>query len=387
MGFEKDIAGLNELFFFREFTFSKNTFRPKPNAEVEFADNVIWLDNLAILYQLKERNAPATTTSEKEKKWFEKNVLREATRQIRNTLKYLDECKQIQLQNGRGHTFDLATASLRTKEKVVIYFPHDLLPNDCRKMKHHQSTSAGLIHIFQAADYLGVCQTLITPCEIHDYLQYREKLINRWGDKLLDMPELVLVGHYLDGDPEQVPDLSHANYLHRLEENRKDWDLSDIIGKFADRIYESNTPTDYYSIISEIAKLNRNELIAFKERWSLSIKKARDNQFTRPCRIVIPRTGCGFVFVPITKDLVPHQIQSLKNFTDAHKYDQKLSKCVGISVAYGDDNYFSIYWCYADFPWQYDSAMDERLKVNNPFRDVKTSESPRYTFKSTSNLA
>lgn len=49
MGFEEDIAGLNEFFFFREFTISKNTFRPKPHTEVEFADNVIWLDDLAIL--------------------------------------------------------------------------------------------------------------------------------------------------------------------------------------------------------------------------------------------------------------------------------------------------------------------------------------------------
>lgn len=266
MGFEEDIAGLNEFFFFREFTFSKNTFRPEPRAEVEFADNVIWLDDLAILYQLKERNAPTTTTPEKEKKWFDNDVLGKAIRQIRNTLKYLDQCKQIQLQNGRGHTFDLATASLRTKEKVVIYFPHDLLPNDCLRVKHYESTSAGRIHIFQAADYLGVCKTLVTPYEIHDYLQYREKLINRWGDYVLDMPELVLVGHYLNGDPEQVPDLSHAKYLHRLEENRKDWDLSDVIGKFADRIFESNTPTEYYCIISEIAKLNRNDLLAFKER-------------------------------------------------------------------------------------------------------------------------
>ena len=74
MGFEEDIAGLNEFFFFREFTFSKNTFRPKPHAEVEFADNVIWLDDLAILYQLKERNAPTTTTPEKEKKWLDHHM-------------------------------------------------------------------------------------------------------------------------------------------------------------------------------------------------------------------------------------------------------------------------------------------------------------------------
>jgi hypothetical protein len=54
MSFEVDISQFNEHFFFREFTFSKNTFRPSPAKEVELADNIVWLDDLVVVFQLKE---------------------------------------------------------------------------------------------------------------------------------------------------------------------------------------------------------------------------------------------------------------------------------------------------------------------------------------------
>ena len=42
--------------FYREFTFDKNDFRASDGNKVELADNVIWLDDLLILIQIKERN-------------------------------------------------------------------------------------------------------------------------------------------------------------------------------------------------------------------------------------------------------------------------------------------------------------------------------------------
>jgi hypothetical protein len=296
-------------------------------------------------------------------------------------LQYLKQCKQIQLQNGRGHTFDLATASLRTIDKVVVYLPHDSLAYACRRLKHHPSRSVGLIHLIQAVDYLGICQTLITPAEVHEYLQFRSELISQWEDKILDVPEPALVGHYLYGDPGLAPDSAHSKYLDFLERDRKDWDMSRIIQGFGDRIFTGNTPEESHRIISEIAKLNRGELRGFKERFVLSVEKAKDNKLTRPYRIVFPRTGCGFVFVPITEDLLPYQVQGLRNLTHAHKYDQKLSKCIGISVALESKSSFVIHWSYLEFPWQDDPDLAQHLEKNNPFRDVKTSESPRYTFK------
>ncbi len=64
MSFEAELTGLNENYFFREFTFSKNTFRPAPNDEAELADNIIWIGDTLIAFQVKERIIANDTTPE-----------------------------------------------------------------------------------------------------------------------------------------------------------------------------------------------------------------------------------------------------------------------------------------------------------------------------------
>ena len=61
--FEDKVGQLNAAYFFREFTFSSNTFKPDPNAELELADKVVWLDDFLIVSQLKERHAPPDTAA------------------------------------------------------------------------------------------------------------------------------------------------------------------------------------------------------------------------------------------------------------------------------------------------------------------------------------
>ena len=52
---ENFLSGINDNIFLREFSFNKNKFNLNPQEEVEFADHVIWIDDLLIIFQLKER--------------------------------------------------------------------------------------------------------------------------------------------------------------------------------------------------------------------------------------------------------------------------------------------------------------------------------------------
>src|ERR1700733_12758310 len=92
--FEDALGKLNSDFFFREFTFSSNTFAPTPSEELELADKIVWLDDLLMLYQLKERSVESETTADKERAWFESVVIDHGTRQIRDTLSYLKQYPQ-----------------------------------------------------------------------------------------------------------------------------------------------------------------------------------------------------------------------------------------------------------------------------------------------------
>jgi len=379
MSFEEAVSSLNELFFFKEFTFSQNIFRTQENKEFEFADNVIWLQDLLIVYQVKERSLCSYDPA-KERNWFNSKVLRNATRQIRNTLNYLNQYDKIPLKNRREQTFELSKKSLNAIDRIILYYSNEFLPIDCKDWKFHRSREAGLIHIFPIQDYLKICQTLITPPKVHEYLQFRENLINDFQRKVCKVTELALLGQFLLGDLDQEPNEKFLKFLYSLEQDHGHWNMSSFLEDFSKKIIESVQSSQYIQIISEIAKLNRNDLIAFKDRFKLTLEKAKSNEISPPYRMVIPRTGCGFVFIPCPIQFRDNQIQALKNFTHAHKYDQKLSKCLGMSIARDDADYFLIFWAYLEFPWEYNQEMDIKLKHSFPFREIKPSESPRYTF-------
>ncbi len=258
--------------------------------------------------------------------------------------------------------------------KPVLSVPQNLF-----KEKFHNSATAGLIHVIHAGDYVGIIKTLLTPAEFMDYLAYREGLIVKWGDYLHDLPEQALLGHYVGGDINERPGIDDSRYLKEIDHKIEQWDISGIIGLFADRIVTTQNPSDYYEVITALAELKRNELAAFKERFVLSKTKARVNAFVTPYRIAYPRLNLGFVFIPITNELIPHRAQALKNFTIAHKYDQQLQRCIGITFAADDSEHYMIDWCFVECPWKYEKEFEDFLLDNNPFRELKTVELARYS--------
>lgn len=380
--FAATLADLNEWHFFKEFVYSKTTFRPTPQQEFELADNVLWLGGLLIAFQLKERDSTASADEISEARWFHRKVLTQATRQVRDTLRYLEEHPAIALTNHRGHERELAFASITQFHKVVAYLPGAALPTDSRNVRFHISRTAGLIHIIPAHDYLGVVRTLLTPAEVADYFDFRAELIERWPDQVNQVPEPALVGQYLHGDASVEPTVEHLSHLRSLEQRADEWDLSGVISKFPDRVTTNNAPTDYYPILTELASLKRNELREFKLRFQLAVEKSRSDELTRPYRIAIPRTGCGFVFIPLGKDMFEHRRTALLNFTQALKYEQRLSKSIGVAIGnHQPDGWFHAEWCYVQGEWAQSDEMDQLLAENNPFRPAKTAELPRYSHK------
>jgi hypothetical protein len=76
-----------------------------------------------------------------------------------------------------------------------------------------------------------------------------------------------------------------------------------------------------------------------------------------------------------------HRLQYLQNLTDAHKYDQKLSKCIGVSFAFEEDGWYSVEWCYSESIWEDNLELENMLKQNSPFREVRLERLSHYTFE------
>lgn len=378
MNREKDISNLNEFYFFREFTYSKNKFINKNGQEVEIADNIVSLDKIFIVYQIKTRNQIENPSTEKENTWFDKKIVKKATKQIRDTINYLNDYDQILLDNQRGDSFNISTGDIKSAQKIVVYAATEHLSSDKKRIKFHKSDTAGIIHIISLENYEKIIKTLITPAEVFEYLGFREKIVANYPDQASLVSEGSLIGQYIIGDLEKIPDSKYSDIIERLQKDYEAWDILNIIHLFPKRVTYSTSKTDYYFILREIGKLMRDSLKLFKERFTFSMEASKENRYELPYRFAIPNLDLGFVFIPLCKDQFSNKKRGLSNLTLAHKYDSKVKKCIGIIFLYEKEDWFLIDWCFIESDWEPNAEMEKMLENNFPFRKVNPHYVNRY---------
>jgi hypothetical protein len=376
---------LNANVFFREFAFSRNQFSPEPKVEHEFADLVVYLDSLLMVYQIKERDASISCTPAEEERWFRRKVLGKATRQIRDTLRYLQMHEEITLRNDRGHILVLRKNAVQILLPLVIYACSSNLPRELVLTKHYHSSTIGFIHILSALDYSVVCSTLVTPSEVAEYLIFRQQLTERWPRETAAVDEASLLGQFISGQQQSRPTRDYARHLLDFKQDIIKFDISLIVRQFLDKIEFVGRPgvgrtedkLQYYQIVKELAKLDRAEQYEFKRRFDLCIKAIDQDQDRPPMRVGFPRTGCAFVFVPTMGKMFELRHSGLYNFTLAAKYDLRFERCVGVSFVKDGDHYL-IDWLYIEGEWEFDRELDLKLRDNNPFPEVNLVPFDRY---------
>jgi hypothetical protein len=294
---------LHSLLFLEEFVFARNKFSPPSSSELELADAVVLLGDVLLIYQIKERSPGEAGDAAAERRWFESKVLGRATKQVRDTLRYLQTYPEIRVPNERGRFFNLAGRTTADIIKIVVYMPSPNLPEDCRGIRHHVSSSGGFIHIVNAHDYLEMSRTLRVPQEVVRYFKYREMVLTRFSDSCASLGEPAIAGHFIGGDPDVPPTVASAIHLHQLEQDEQEWDLSPFLRRLHDHLSVPDISNDYYEILIEFAKLPRSMWREVKKRILLCIEKVQKDQFSQPYRLAFRETDCGFVFIPVESEL------------------------------------------------------------------------------------
>ena len=384
MTLEEYIAHLNSLAFWREFTFAQNKFSPRPGNELELADNLVWFGARAYILQLKQREDP-TNDPAIERTWFQKKVVGDATRQIRDSLRFLAENPEIRITNQRGHTFAIRGDTLAKVTKIVVFLPGPALPEDCWRKRYHVSQTAGFIHVLAANDYLGILENLRVPGDIARYFAYREEVAPNLEATETDLSEADIMGAFLNEEYMPTPQ-SHAS-LRYLVQELDAFDLSNLLGNLHEHINLADKPYDYYRILQEFAQVPRSVWREIKLRFMKSRDAARDAEFTLPFRLTFPETDCTFMIAPLDPSLPitgtegeKARLTGLKNFTDAAMYLARSTKGVGILIS-REGEYFYIDWCLIDAPWQSDPAMEARLAKSNPFRPANEKSMNSFLFR------
>jgi hypothetical protein len=365
---EKLLTQINNNLFFKEFTYAQTEIYGDGGDTKELADNVVWLDELLLVYQVKGREIAGVGDIASEEKWFEKTVAVKAKKQIRDTLNFFNTWKKLPVINERGQTIDIAQAAGQQFIKLVIYEPNSELLEAKRNIKFLESSTAGLIHLFQLKDYELVCKYLVTPVELAEYLQFREDMFLLHGAAVNRRPEEYLIAHFFSSPDNSVIDDRLLDNLSKIDTDTGSFEVGWILSNFFEKmvLYENGKETDYHFILKEIARLNRFELQAFSERYKSTLNNAHTNTFTLPLRFAIPRTGCGFVFVTLQKDKSQYWENALLNFVDTYRYKHKLPKCVGVVMS-KDGPWFQINWAYSTGDWEYDAGLEQALKNETEF--------------------
>ena len=376
---EKHISTINTNAFFKEFSYSQNKFKTPNKQTLELADSFVWLADFLFIFQVKGRQ---DSTGGTEEDWFKNKILKLAVKQIKNSISYLNEYDEIPVTNQRGHQINVVEARKLNPQKIIIYDPSEDLPEQLRLQKFHNSKSSGLIHLFHTEDYYWICKFLITPFEIDEYLTFRESLYTKFPTELNHLPEQYVLGHYIETVKTDHLNPAYVENVKNLESNIDDFDISYVIENFNNKIIRNPESRDYYLILQELAKLNRSDLKQFKLRYLRAIEKAKENKWVVPYRIVSINSKCGFAFIPLEYEHKENWLNALTNYVEAHKYDQKLDKCIGMIVYYEPaGKYYDMNWTIREFTWEQDDEYEKLIEEKIPLREVKTVQDFRYYVK------
>ena len=349
----------------------------------ELCDGAVWIDDLLLLYQLKQRNPEHDTHDpDQERKWFEKKVEKVAVGQFAGTMRNLEQEQSLPLMNRRGQTLDVSTATPNTIHLVILYDSSEELPLDALSRKGRVSQRVGFVHYLHVKDYTAICLTLYTPFEIADYLDFRAAFVQANPDTH-DVSEKALVGKYLT-DTDSLNEISdeHELVVDRLVDDREEFSISNLLRVYFDRIAYGNEGTQYHPILAELAKLRRNMMREFRERFMWAMDKCREGHLVTPSRFYPVDQGCSFIAIPLPATERDNWQKQLEAFTHLCKYDFKSQRCIGFTTAPDptNDEWYIVHWLYLDYSWKQDDETDRLLAEHNPFRKSWGEQIGKYSF-------
>lgn len=373
MTLEEFTAQLNSTTFWKEFTYSETWFYPRPTDKVELADGIVLIGPLAYVYQLKERTN-ATDDPEAERRWFNNKVLSKATKQIRDSLRYLADNDIITLQNAQGHTVEVKGSDMTSIHKVVIFSATKALPEDCWETQFYISNTAGFIHVLAAHDYLGILDKLRVPNDIRLYFEYRESVLPRLREQGTKVEEPdIMVAFLTERD---LPQPQSKEQLRAFVQDLDAFDLSPILSDLSSHIQKSADDNNYYRILIEFARSPRSVWREFKIRLIKALEAARASEPLKPFRFTWPENDCTFMVAAMDPDWPSTgpdgermRMGALAMFTETAKYDARSSKGVGLLIS-KDGKHVHLDWCHVDHPWEKDSKIENVLASGELFRPV-----------------
>lgn len=264
---EQLLAAFSEDIFFKEILYTDLHYTPEgENSEVELADLIVYLGDILLAVQLKERN-PGDNSGilEIEKRWLAKKG-KKAKEQIKATIAQIRSGKLTELKNNRKQRI------LIDKDVEIvplIVFKNDVLYEYDHILKKHNEKGMD-VNCISMSDFEEICKVIVSPIEIIDYLFWRENMYLKSGkiDTFIFMDDDSFSIANME-DKETLP-LSYLHQKYGLDVAQDDNGymqiFSDYLHVLAEHVVVESERNAYYDILLFLAHLDRNEIKAFVER-------------------------------------------------------------------------------------------------------------------------
>lgn len=386
---ENITTAINRIIFWREFTFNQNKFQLPKGSNVELADNVVWLDDTLFLFQIKQRDLSIKNILGNNENWFKDVVLKKGSKQIKDTLSFLEIYGDKQITNLCGLPFRIDNIKGSNLHKIILYGINPMLSDNFKNQKYKLNKDGIFIHLFCFQDYLTVCKTLITPAEMNIYLIFRKNVLVNFPEKSFEVSEKALIGQFLSDEHITKPSENYISFFDNFYNDTEDFDFSHIFDNFKDqhvKIYGEDNEREYYKIMIQFAKLRRAELKNLMPKLNRIVEEAKNGSKQVIENLMALDTDCAFFMGSLPQfDNNKKQIanNALNNLTSLVKYHFKAEKCIGV-FALGDksNKSISLLWCYIDEPWRYDLDMEKIVNEKYPFKSqMEYSNVKSYRFK------
>lgn len=277
---EKIISLFSENYFYKELVYSNLKFnlRNGNNTEVEFADLIINLEDVILAIQLKERNKKDKTQDKNiEEKWLKKKC-KNAKKQIKDTISYITNEKTA-FVNARGKK-----TRINPKAEIVplVVFENDSILNYEHLLRSH-SAEGLTVNCMSLEDFRCMCQELLSPIEIIEYIKWRQQFYEKNGSVNLLITETEN-GFFLS-KPQKHETLVHQ-YLYEQygdEVVSEDKFYYELFREYVSVLHEHTEVTSEvdgcYEIVKFLAHLYRDEIKGFAERVENSLVIAKGKKF------------------------------------------------------------------------------------------------------------
>lgn len=362
--------------FLRAYSFPTTHLPRSADDEAELADRVVLMNNIAFIFQLKEREQKVASRPGDLERWVTSNVVKKGVKQVQNTRDLLRGYRGLSLVNHFGHRLTFALSDPEDLVSMVIY---RVPPRSraFRAARFKKGRNGGFVHILRDLDYFEICEHFVTPAELVDYFWFRREVLVNWDPAVAAVSELALIGQYLLEEYSSPPD-ARFERAARSRGGPTACEFSFVMDSLASRIaaqQNEHADGDCYEILTELALLGRYELRALKQQIRAALEAVRANRFEVPFRIASGRTDCGFLVVPVTREFHDRAMEALKSLSLASKHELDLPRQVGIGM-WRNSEFVDIEWTFLEGSNPPNPELDERLARSYPFRRASEQRLP-----------